>query len=56
MRLVQFETEEQRRCVTEYARTASPLLAARLATANMRLVVKIAHGYPGRLRDRDTAS
>jgi RNA polymerase sigma-32 factor len=37
--------EEEHVCATEYARTKSPALAARLVAANMRLVVKIAYGY-----------
>jgi RNA polymerase sigma-32 factor len=37
--------EEEHRCAKEYAATNSPLLAARLVAANMRLVVKIAYGY-----------
>jgi RNA polymerase sigma-32 factor len=37
--------EEELRCAKEYAVTKSPLLAARLVAANMRLVVKIAYGY-----------
>jgi RNA polymerase sigma-32 factor len=37
--------EEEQRCAKEYAATKSPLLAARLVAANMRLVVKIAYGY-----------
>jgi RNA polymerase sigma-32 factor len=37
--------EEEHRCATEYTRTKSPRLAARLVAANMRLVVKIAFGF-----------
>src|SRR6185295_13076600 len=44
-RCVPMTREEEHRCATEYARTKSPVLAARLVAANMRLVVKIAHGY-----------
>jgi RNA polymerase sigma-32 factor len=43
--------EEEHQCATEYARTRSPILAARLAAANMRLVVKIAYGYRRRQYD-----
>jgi RNA polymerase sigma-32 factor len=37
--------EEEHLCALEYAKTKSPLLAARLVAANMRLVVKIAYAY-----------
>lgn len=37
--------EEEHLCALEYAKTKSPLLAARLVAANMRLVMKIAYGY-----------
>ena len=36
---------EELRCADEYARTKDPLLAQRLVTANLRLVVAIAKGY-----------
>ncbi|HEY2899243.1 MAG TPA: sigma-70 family RNA polymerase sigma factor [Polyangia bacterium] len=36
---------EEIRCASDYVRTKSPLLAERLITANMRLVVKIASDY-----------
>lgn len=37
--------DEEHLCASEYARTKSPLLAARLVAANMRLVVKIAFSF-----------
>jgi RNA polymerase sigma-32 factor len=37
--------EDEHECASEYARTRSPLLAQRLITANMRLVVKLAYSY-----------
>ena len=36
---------EETRCASEYVKTKNPLLAERLITANMRLVVKIAQDY-----------
>ena len=36
---------EEYRCATEYVKGRDPLLAERLVTANLRLVVKIARGY-----------
>ncbi|MDB4979314.1 MAG: uncharacterized protein JWM82_66 [Myxococcales bacterium] len=44
--------QEEQLCAVEYARTKSPLVAARLVAANMRLVVKIANGYRGPEHDR----
>ena len=44
-RCVPMTREEEQLCTSEYARTKSPVLAARLVAANMRLVVKIANGY-----------
>ena len=36
---------EEHRCASEYVKTRAPSLAARLVTANLRLVVVIARGY-----------
>ncbi|HET6149204.1 MAG TPA: sigma-70 family RNA polymerase sigma factor [Polyangia bacterium] len=42
---------EELRCAREYVRTKDPALAQRMVTANLRLVVKIAHGYAHHDRD-----
>jgi RNA polymerase sigma-32 factor len=44
-RCVPMTSDEEHLCATEYAKTKSPHLAARLIQANMRLVVQIAQGY-----------
>jgi len=51
---IPMEREEERLCASEYVKTKAPELAARLISANLRLVVLIARGFrrPGRdLRD-----
>jgi RNA polymerase sigma-32 factor len=44
-RCIPMEREEENRCATEYRKTRAPLLANRLVTANLRLVVKIARSF-----------
>jgi RNA polymerase sigma-32 factor len=44
-RCVPMEREEENRCATEYRKTGARVLADRLVTANLRLVVTIARGY-----------
>ena len=50
-RCVPMTRDEEHQCATEYARTRSSLLAARLVAANMRLVMKIAYSYRRRQYD-----
>ena len=42
---VPMEPGEETRCATEYVKTRAPMLAKRLVTANLRLVVAIAKDY-----------
>ena len=42
---IPMERDEEHRCASEYVKSRDPLLAERLITANLRLVVKIAKGY-----------
>src|SRR6266700_2770362 len=44
-RCVPMERDEEHRCASEYVKGRDPLLAERLITSNLRLVVKIAKGY-----------
>src|SRR5450432_4264600 len=44
-RCVPMTRDEEHLCASEYARTRSPFLAAKLVAANMRLVTKIAFAY-----------
>jgi RNA polymerase sigma-32 factor len=44
-RCIPLERDEEMACAADYARTKDPLLAQRLVTANLRLVVAIAKAY-----------
>src|SRR5450432_171869 len=44
-RCIPMTRDEEHLCASEYARTRSPFLAAKLVAANMRLVTKIAFAY-----------